>query len=139
MVTANDLQIRFDQFSAWPESLIDLAGEELENVSSFRYLGTIIEIASVWTSEKELSHRIALANGKFSSMKSLLRNYRLDLDIRVRLYEVYVRSRLCYLAETWNLTQVGRMFDVAEACPHWDGKKVESEWNCACQGGETGW
>ena len=46
-----------------------------------------------------------MANAKFASMKKLLCNYHLKLSTRVRFYEVYVRSRLCYCCETWTLTK----------------------------------
>ena len=56
------------------------------------------------TSDKELNRRIGMANSKFSSLKKLLCNYHINLSIRIRFYEVYIRSRLCYCCETWTLT-----------------------------------
>ena len=56
------------------------------------------------TSDKELNRRIGIANSKFSSLKKLLCNYHINLSIRIRFYEVYIRSRLCYCCETWMLS-----------------------------------
>ena len=44
-----------------------------------------------------------MAHGNFSELHKLLRNYKLKLSTRIRFYEVYIRSRLCYCCETWTL------------------------------------
>ena len=56
------------------------------------------------TSDVEITRRIAMARARFSNMRTVLRNYRVDLRIRVDLFRSCIRSRLCYCAETWALT-----------------------------------
>ena len=88
----------------YPSSIVNINGNAIENVLEFIYLGALITNMYPGTSDKELSRRIGMANSKFSSLKKLLCNYHIKLSIRVRFYEVYIRSRLCYCCETWTLT-----------------------------------
>ena len=89
----------------YPSSIININSQPIENVTHFTYLGAVISYSEPGTSEKELDRRIGLAHSKFSELKKLLCNYNLKLNIRVKFYDVYVRSRLCYCCETWTLTQ----------------------------------
>ena len=89
----------------YPETLINITNTPIENVTQFRYLGAIITYNEPGTSEEELDRRIALATGKFAELKKLLCNYHLKLGIRMKFYNTYVRSRLCYCCETWTLTR----------------------------------
>ena len=89
----------------YPDSIISINGTLIDNVEYFKYLGAIMSYSEPGTSEKEIVQRIGMANGKFSQMKKILCNYHLKLPIRMRFYDVYVRSRLLYCCETWTLTQ----------------------------------
>ena len=89
----------------YPDTIISINNTQIKNVTHFKYLGSTKAYNEVGTCEKELKNRIGMAHGKFSEIKSLLCNYHLALRIRIRFYEVYVRSRLCYCCETWTLTQ----------------------------------
>ena len=55
--------------------------------------------------KKFLQHRIASATGKFSSLKKLLTDRRIGIQLRLRYLNSFVRSRLTYSAATWNLTE----------------------------------
>ena len=92
------------QGDEYPESIITINNKPIDNVKEFVYLGTKITYMHPGTSDKELAMRIGMANGKFSSLKKLLCNHHIKLSIRIKYYEVYVRSRLCYCCETWTLT-----------------------------------
>ena len=89
----------------YPDSIIKINGTSIENVMEFKYLGAVITYDDPGTCNKELDKRIGMANAKFSSLKKLLCNYRIKLTIRIRFYEAYVRTRLCYCCETWTLTK----------------------------------
>ena len=93
------------QGESYPENIITINNQKIKNVKSFKYLGAILSYNEAGTSNLEISNRIAMANAKFASLKKLLCNYHLRLSIRIRFYEVYVRSRLCYCCETWTLTK----------------------------------
>ena len=96
----------------YPEHLITINNIPIENVTEFIYLGATITYNEPGTSEKELDRRIGSANRKFAEYKKLLCNYHLKLGIRIKFYNAYVRSRLCYCCETWTLTQ--SQFDKVE-------------------------
>ena len=88
----------------YPDTIINIKGIPIKNVTSFKYLGAIKSHSEPGTAAKEIDLRIAMATSKFSEMKKLLCNYHINLPIRIKYYEVYVRSRLCYCCETWSLT-----------------------------------
>jgi hypothetical protein len=69
------------------------------------YLGATITYNEPGTATKELDRRIGLAHGKFAELKKVLCNYHLRLNIRMKYYNTYVRSRLGYCCETWTLTR----------------------------------
>ena len=89
----------------YPESIITINNVHIENVAQFVYLGSVISYSEPGTSDKELDRRIGMAHGKFAEMKKVLCNYRLKLNIRIKFYNTYIRSRLCYCCETWTLTK----------------------------------
>ena len=89
----------------YPSSLITINDLPIENVAQFTYFGAVISYYEPGTSDKELDRRIGLAHSKFTELKKLLCNYHIKLDIRMKFYQTYVRTRLCYCCETWTLTQ----------------------------------
>lgn len=93
------------QGEEYPESILTINNQKIKNLKTFKYLGAMLSYNEPGTSGMEISHRIGMANAKFASLKKLLCNYHLKLSIRVRFYEVYIRSRLCYCCETWTLTK----------------------------------
>ena len=89
----------------YPESIISINNVVIENVANFVYLGSVISHSDPGTSVKELDRRIGMAHGKFAEMKKVLCNYHLKLSIRMKFFNTYIRSRLCYCCETWTLTK----------------------------------
>ena len=89
----------------YPESIITINNAAIENVENFVYLGSLINNNHPGIDDHEIGRRIGMAVSKFASMKAVLCNYKLKLNIRVRFYEVYVRTRLTYCSEIWSLTQ----------------------------------
>ena len=90
---------------AYPESFLSIENENIDNVKEFVYLGTPISYDHPGVSEKEADRRIGMTLKKFSEMKNLLCNYRINLQTRLRYYGVYIRSRLFYACGTWILTK----------------------------------
>ena len=89
----------------YPDTIVKVDGKPIENVKEFVYLGTLLNYSNPGTSDHEIDRRIGMATSKFAEMKKLLCNYRINISTRVRFYEVYIRSRLCYSCGTWTLTQ----------------------------------
>ena len=98
-----NFQDRDDQF--YPTSIVHIGGLPIENVRKFTYLGAIASDRAPAMSEEEVTRRAALARARFANLRALLTNFHISLPIRMRFYDVYIRSRLCYLAETWAPTK----------------------------------
>ena len=77
----------------------------LSNVSEFQYLGAYRDCNQLNTGEKEINHPIQLANAKFQQMSNLIRDFRINLKTRILFLNSFVRSRLVYACQNWNLTQ----------------------------------
>ena len=88
---------------SYPESILSINGIAIDNVKEFKYLGSTVTYNEPGTSTIELDQRIGMATGKFAQMKKILYNYHLKLPVRMRFYDVYVRSRLIYCCEMWTL------------------------------------
>lgn len=81
-----------DELSELP-SLFDVAGESIENVKSFTYLGQVI------TTEENKSftqHRINSANAKFNELRAVLSDPNVNLQSRRKFLYSSVRARLTY-------------------------------------------
>jgi hypothetical protein len=84
-----------------PQNIIDQ--KQLENVESFKYLGSIITIYARCISENKT--KIAMAKAAFNNKKTLFTS-KLDLNLRKKLVKFYIWSIVLYGAETWTLRKV---------------------------------
>ena len=88
----------------YPSSIItELRGTSLNNVKEFKYLGSNIFYDEPSTGDVELNHRIQMANAKFAQMSNLLQNFKISLCTRICFLNSFVRSRLTYSCQNWNL------------------------------------
>ncbi|KAA3674994.1 uncharacterized protein DEA37_0001165 [Paragonimus westermani] len=76
-----------------------IAGNPLETVDSFTYLGSTI--SSACNIADEISARIAKARVAFSKLRHLWRRKDVRLSLKGRVYNACVRSILLYGSETW--------------------------------------
>ena len=79
--------------------------KQLENVESFKYLGSILTNDGRCTGEIE--YRIAMAKGAFNKRRAVFTST-LDLELRKKLVKCYIWSIALYGAETWTLWAVDR-------------------------------
>jgi hypothetical protein len=74
--------------------------KQLENVDSFKYLGSMLTKGESCTCE--IKYRFAIATAAFNK-KSALFTRALDLELRKKLVKCYIWSIALYGAETWTL------------------------------------
>jgi len=77
--------------------------KQLENVESFKYLGSILTNDVRCTCE--IKYRIAMAKAAFNKKRALF-NSTLYLKLRKKLVKCYMRNIVSYGAETWILQAV---------------------------------
>jgi hypothetical protein len=77
--------------------------KQLENVESFKYLGSILTNGGRCTCEIKCS--FAMAKAAFDKKRALFTST-LDLELRKKLVKCYIWSIALYGAETWTLRTV---------------------------------
>jgi Reverse transcriptase (RNA-dependent DNA polymerase) len=75
----------------------------LRHAERISYLGC--DLNSNWDHSQEVRTRIEKARSTFSSMRKILCNMNLNIQIRTRVLRCYVFSVLLYGAEAWTLTE----------------------------------
>jgi hypothetical protein len=79
--------------------------KQLENVESFKYLGSILTNDGRCTCE--IKRRIAMVKAAFNKKRAPFTST-LDLDLRKKLLKCYIWSIALYGAETWMLQAVAQ-------------------------------
>lgn len=99
----NVAKTKFMVFSRQPylNASLEVNGQNIERVSSFKYLGCYI--TEQLDPEKEVRCRIESARATFKKMRSLFCNDSLNLKLRQRMIKCYIWSVLLYGAEVWTL------------------------------------
>ena len=82
---------------------IKVNNEVLEQVDTFKYLGT--QIKDDLKTDKEIVTRENLAKSKFCSMSKVLTSKRLKMSTRQNILKCYVVSIYCYGCEAWTLNK----------------------------------
>ena len=93
-----------DVESDYPKNLIEINGFQIKNVQKFRFLGSLIKFNEVSTGEHEINIRLEAAKCKFAELENLLTNFKIKLKTRMVFYNAYVKSRMTYACQTWNLS-----------------------------------
>ena len=86
-----------------PKINIAIDGEQIEQVASYMYLGSLI--TEDGRSEKEIKRRITIARSTFTNMRTLLSCRGINLKTRLRAIQFYIWPTLFYGAETWTTTK----------------------------------
>ena len=81
------------------EDDITLGEERINDVESFKYLGTLI--SNTGSLELEFNERLKKANQTMARLSKVWKSNRLKLHIKVKLYTSLVRSVLLYGHESW--------------------------------------
>ena len=85
---------------------VSLGGRQLEEVESFKYLGS--HIARDGTIAEEVKYRVKEASKCMGGLKSVMSNRTLGMAAKRRLYEGVVVPTAVYGAETWNMKEPDR-------------------------------
>ena len=85
------------------EDYIELGGFLLEEVDTFKYLGSILSADN--TMDHEIAARISSASKCSWSLKDLLQSKLLSRATKLQLYTSSIRPIATYACETWALTQ----------------------------------
>lgn len=80
---------------------LTVANTTIENVATYKYLGTWMEQSGDQT--REIRTRIEMARSTFVKMNKLFSSRDLGLDLRMRMLRCYVFSTLLYGVEAWTL------------------------------------
>jgi hypothetical protein len=83
---------------------VQLLGGAAEYVSSFKYLGGIVDATG--TCDAEAAARARAAKGRFAQMQRVWNVQRMPLGLRMQCYNAYVLPVLLFGAETLSLTTV---------------------------------
>ena len=98
----------------YPETVIQLGTTALKNVESFKYLGAMVNFDEPNTGDIELNYRIQAAKAKFAQLANLLQNNGILLRTRVKFLDSFVRSRLTYSCQNWNIND--KQLDRLDVC-----------------------
>ena len=101
------MNVRKTKFMIISKNAVDaqifIAGERVERVRSFKYLGCWLN--EDWDETQEIRARIEQARDVFLKMKKLLCRRELSLKLRMRIVRCYVFPVLLYGCEGWTLTK----------------------------------
>ena len=88
----------------YPSSIVSVNGKEVENVVTFKYLGSQVRNDEHMTGETEITTRTDMAEAKFYEHGKKLMNFKIHLSTRIMILNSLVRSRLAYGCQTWTLS-----------------------------------
>ena len=85
---------------------IQVAGETIENVEKFEYLGSLL----TWDNNcsDEIKRRIGKATGTMASLKHIWNSKKLKIDNKLKVLTTCVFSVLLYASETWTLKETDK-------------------------------
>ncbi|KAI8503836.1 hypothetical protein Bbelb_188070 [Branchiostoma belcheri] len=81
---------------------VSMGGEVLEDVDSFKYLGSILNREG--TSTQEIRARIAQATAALAKLSPILQSKNISLPVKINLYKSLVASIFLYGCESWTTT-----------------------------------
>ena len=103
-----------------PKCQITAKGDNIQQTSSFNYLGSML--TSDGRSDQEIKRRIAISKDTFNKKKTILKNTRISLPTRVRILGCYIWSVLLYGCETWTISS--RMHKRLQATEMWFLRRI---------------
>ena len=101
--TCADAKVKDNKMQAAQESKpqVSCAGTQLQNVSKFKYLGSIY--AADGSQIHDVKRRVALAMSRCGALNQVFNSKDLNLTLKIDIYRSAVTSLLTYGSEAWNL------------------------------------
>ena len=84
-----------------------LEGRALEQVRSFRYLGSLVYEDR--KCDREIRSRISMGKAAFDQIRTILKNLGIGMKTRMTLLKTYMRSVILFGCEGWTLSKEMRM------------------------------
>jgi hypothetical protein len=81
---------------------IKIANRSFENLSQFRYLGTIVTNQNLI--HEEIKRRLNSGNACYHSVQNLLSSRLLVKNLKIRIYKTIIMPVVLYGYKTWSLT-----------------------------------
>ena len=92
---------------------VDMNGERLEAVESYKYLG--VNVTCDGKLKEEINHRISEARKAAGALQGIWKKRRLSIDAKVGMYDAIVEPSLLYGSEVWVLNaQEGKRVQAVE-------------------------
>ena len=85
------------------DSPVRLDGEDIEDVNSFTYLGSIINKEG--GTKEDVNNRLKKARAAFSMLSKIWRSTNIRTNTKIRIFNSNVKSVLFYGSESWSLTK----------------------------------
>ena len=104
-ISKTQTMIYNSQSPVYPTSTISLQSLAIENVDTFKFLGSLVNKDEIGVGEVELNSRIQSANGKFHEYKKVLQNPKIKIRTKMIYFNSLIRSRLTYASSSWHLTK----------------------------------
>ena len=81
--------------------IVDRNGQELKQVSKFKYLGSVFERDG--RCEVDVKERIRVGWAKWTEVNEVINDSRMPLKLKLKVYESMVRPVIIYGSECWTL------------------------------------
>ena len=96
-----------------PTCSITIGHDNIKQVTSFRYLGTLIK--SDGKCDDEIKCRIGIAKDAYHKMESIFKNQNISLRTKLRLLNAYIFPLLLYGSECWTISiEMNKRLEAAE-------------------------
>jgi hypothetical protein len=82
---------------------LNIGGEQLEQVNSFIYLGTMVNTDN--SIKEEIKERIAARNRTYHAHKILFTSKLMSRNVKLHLYNILIQPTVTYASETWLLKE----------------------------------
>ena len=99
----NKSKTKIMRINSTNQALIKLDNEDIENVSSFTYLGSVIAVDG--GTKMDVLVRIGKARTAFLLLRPVWRSKKISLQTKLRIFNTNFKTVLMYGAEAWRVTK----------------------------------